>query len=448
MVLNNLAKTILVSAMTAGVIACSATDTASTSSNAKQANQSADLIAVNPTWLNQSYANYRAGDETLKRVVASVVKAADQALTKPTVSVLDKTLVAPSGDKQDYISVGPYWWPDPSKPDGLPWIKRDGKTNPASKTTGSDKPAMNDMLMYISSLSLAYYYTKEEKYAEKAASFIKTWFLNPQTRMNPSLDYGQAVPGAEDGRPYGIIETRWFIRLLDDIGLISNSKHFDETAQQQFKTWVSEYTQWLITNPLGQGACDAHNNHGTYCEAQIAAYALFTGQKDLAKQYVERVFKHRLAEQVKPNGAQPDELARTRPIHYSVFNLEAYVFAARVGDHLGMDMWNYQAANGASIKQMIDFILPSIKQQGYWQNVKDKKMRMGRLFYFLQYAHIKYGDVKYQQAISDLMPLVAEEDRSEFAQCLLIMPKPDNLSLSDLVKVDPTGEKSTYRCYY
>ncbi|EWH09153.1 hypothetical protein DS2_13809 [Catenovulum agarivorans DS-2] len=451
MVLKNFAKTMMVGAMTAGILACSTSQQISENS-VSQKDGSFDtphrFVAINPDWLQQSYTSYQAGDPLIKRVVSSVVDAADDALTKPNVSVLDKTLVAPSGDKQDYISVGPYWWPDPSKPDGLPWIKRDGKVNPASKTTGSDKPAMNDMLMYISSLSMAYYYTKDEKYAEKAASFINTWFLSPNTRMNPSLDFGQAVPGAEDGRPYGVIETRWFIRLIDDVGLISNSKHFNKIKQQQFKNWLSQYTNWLQTSELGKQACDAHNNHGTYCEAQIAAYALYTGQKSTAKQYVERVFKHRLAEQVEPNGAQPDELARTRPLHYSVFNLEGYFFAARVADQLGLDMWQFTAENGASIKKMVDFILPAIKKQGYWQNVADKKMRRGRLFYFLQYAYIKFGDEKYRQAIEDLFSLVANEDRAELAQCLLVMPTPTNLTLADLKQMDPTGAKSKYRCYY
>lgn len=406
------------------------------------------LITVDAIWLQQSYQNYQAGSPLLTQVVKYLTIAADHALTQSPVSVLDKTLVPPSGDKRDYISVGPYWWPDSTKPDGLPWIKKDGKVNPMSKTNGSDKPVMNEMLFQISSLALAYHYTKEAKYAQHAALLVDTWFLNDKTGMYPSLKFGQAVPGVSDGRSYGIIETRWFMRLIDDVTLISDSKFFDKQAQTKFKHWIKSYSNWLETSDLGKEQCQAHNNHGTYCEAQIAYYAFYTGDNEKAKYYVNKVFKERLAKQVEPNGAQTDELSRTRPLHYSLFNLEAYFYAARVADHLGLDMWNFKAENGASIKQMIDFMLPAIEDKGYWQKVKDKKMRKARLFYFIEYAYQKYREDKYLDGISQIFSLAPEEDRSEFAQCLLIMPTSSALTLEQLQEIDATGKKSSYRCYY
>lgn len=406
------------------------------------------LITINDEWLNDSYASYLKNDLVLQHIVKTVTTMADSALNQGPYSVLDKAIIPPSGDKQDYMSIGPYWWPDETKPGGLPWIKRDGKVNPSSKTGGSDKAVMNNMLFQISDLALAYHYTKEEKYAKHAALLMNTWFLDEATQMKPALTYGQAVPGKSDGRKYGIIETRWFIRLLDDVALISASPYFSDVQQVQFKTWVSNYLNWLLSDDLGIGACDAHNNHGTYCEAQVAAYALFVGNESVAKEYANRVFNTRLMQQVEPSGAQPDELARTRPLHYSVFNLEAYFYAARVGDHLGLDLWHYRAENGVSLQTAIDFLLPAIKKEGYWENIKDKKMRRGRLYYFLQYAHQKYGDEKYRQAMNDLLPLVALEDRSEMLQCFLIMPKPKNMTLAQVMVMDPKGKKSKYRCYY
>ncbi|MGJ8679416.1 alginate lyase family protein [Paraglaciecola sp.] len=416
--------------------------------NKKVRAENTRFISIDQAWLESSYADYKSGDPVLNQVVKNLLVKAEIGLKKDSVSVLDKSLTPPSGSKKDYISVGPYWWPDETKSDGLPWIKKDGQVNPSSKTNGSDKIVMNEMLFQISDLSLAYFYTKDKKYAKKASQLINTWFLDPTSGMNPSLHYGQAVPGQSDGRKYGVIETRWFIRLIDDVGLLSDSGALSSGQQTQFKNWLGEYLNWLLNNELGQGACDAHNNHGTYCEAQVAAYALFTGKNALAKKYTKRVFDTRLEQQVKPSGAQPDELARTRPLHYSLFNLEAYFFAARVGDHLGLDMWHYQSPNGSSLKSAIDFLLPAIKEQGYWQNVEDKKMRRGRLFYFLQVAYQKYADDKYLQAIEDLIPLVVKEDRAELAQCLLISPKPQSINLARLLKMDPDGSKSHYRCYY
>ncbi len=180
----------------------------------------------------------------------------------------------------------------------------------------------------------------------------------------------------------------------------------------------------------------------------MAVYALYTGNKELAGEYVKRVFEQRLPKQVEVSGAQPDELARTRPLHYSLFNLEAYFYTARVADHLGLDMWNYTTKDGVGIKTMIDFLVPAINKQGYWETVKDSKTRRGRLFYFLNMAHQQYGDPKYLRAIQDLIPLIEQEDRAELSQCLLISPTPSGITLPSLLAMDPDGSKSGYRCYY
>ena len=409
---------------------------------------SEQTILIKQDWLRQSYSNYLTGDPVTQHVISNLLVKAERELKRQPVSVLDKSLVPPSGDKKDYISVGPYWWPDESKPDGLPWIQKDGQVNPASRTDGSDKPNMNDMLFQVSTLTLANYYTKQEKYGLYAAKLIDTWFLDPVTGMNPSLSFGQAVPGKSDGRKYGVIETRWFVRLIDDVILLSQEGQLSPNQQSQFKQWISDYLTWLTTDELGVGACDVHNNHGTFCEAQVAAYAWFVGDTDKASKYVNRVFKTRLDKQVEPDGAQPDELSRTRPLHYSLFNLEAYFIAARVADHLGMDMWNYVTPKGISLKQALDFLIPAINKQGHWDNGKDKKMRRARLFYFLNLAYNEYGDEKYLRAMNDLIPLAIDEDRSELVQCLLISPTPKGFTLDALKKMDPTGKKSHYRCYY
>lgn len=411
------------------------------------------FIIMQTPWLAQSLALYREGEPVMVEVANQVREQADLAVLKPPYSVMSKTAIPPSGDKHDYISVGPYWWPNTNTSTGLPWVKRDGETNPSSKKGGTDKPELNAMLNDISSLAMAYTYTENEEYAKKAIEFIRTWFIKPETRMNPNLHFGQAVPGLSDGRPYGVIETRWLVRLIDDIALLNRSINLNKDDIIAIKQWFNDYLHWLTTDPLGKEACNAHNNHGTYCEAQVASYALFVGKKALAKTYVKRVFETRMAQQIRADGAQPDELARTRPLHYSLFNLEAYFIAARVADALEMDYWNYRADNGASLQQAIDFLIPALTQEGYWHtHAFSEKMRVARLYYFLRYAKTKYAsednDDKYSNAIKLLYTYAENEDRNELAQCFLMMPKPDSFTLETLNKIDPKRLKTKYRCYY
>src|SRR5262245_17435085 len=85
------------------------------------------VFALNPSALAETRARLRAGDATLQLALAALLADARKALATKPISVTQKSaLLPPTNDKHDYFSLSPYWWPDPSKPDGLPYIRRDG----------------------------------------------------------------------------------------------------------------------------------------------------------------------------------------------------------------------------------------------------------------------------------------------------------------------------------
>src|SRR5687768_4150728 len=116
--------------------------------------------------LARAKAKLAAGDDKTREVVDDIRKDADAALAVGPFSVVDTDFVPPSGDKHDYMSLSPYWWPDPSKPDGKPYLRKDGEFNP--ERDKYDLPRMEAMADAVGSLALAYYFTGEEKYADKA----------------------------------------------------------------------------------------------------------------------------------------------------------------------------------------------------------------------------------------------------------------------------------------
>jgi hypothetical protein len=277
---------------------------------------------------------------------------ADAELKAPIVAVTDKhTLMPPSGDKHDYFSLSPYWWPDPSKPDGLPYIRRDGVTNPESKKD-LDQPRIAAMGYNVNTLALAWYLIGDEKYATRASAQLHAWFLDSATKMNPHLRFSQLVKGNPEERGSGIVDTRWFIEAVDAAGLLAGSKSWTAEDDADLKTWFRAYLDWLLTSPNGKHEHDAKNNHGSWYAAQTATYALFVGDSARARQIAEGS-KARIGWQITADGDQPIENQRTRSMHYSAFNAEALSRLAEGSRRVGVDLWHYQSPSGGSLQRAI-----------------------------------------------------------------------------------------------
>jgi hypothetical protein len=200
------------------------------------------------------------------------------------------------------------------------------------------------------------YFSGDEKYAAKATELIRIWFLNPATKMNPNLNYGQGIPGEVEGRPAGLISARGLVQLVDAIGLLENSKTWTADDQKGMTLWFTEWLHWLTTSKIGQGELSAKNNPGTYCEAQAASIALFLGKTEMARDIILQARAKRIATQIEPDGRQPLELARTTSFGYSMFNLRALMELADIGRNVGVDLWHYETKDGRSILKAAEFM--------------------------------------------------------------------------------------------
>ncbi len=305
-------------------------------------------------------------------------------------SVTHKTMVPPSGSKNDYLSISPYWWPDPTKEDGLPWIRKDGKTNPVSKTSDTDSVRIGYFTRSVRALAIAYYFSGDEAYAEKAIEYIRMWFFDPETRMNPNMNFAQGVPGVAPGRRSGLIDSRGLAdRLLDAIAMLSKSAHWTEADEKGIKAWYGEYLHWLLNDELSggpEGEAYSENNHGTWYDLQVAGIACFLGKEKLARTMVNKG-KMRIDTQFDKEGKQAHELARTRPYHYSYFNLTALVGLAQVGAKVGVDLWHYESTNGASIEKGIEFLATyHDPDKAFPYPDRDKPRRVPRMAPVYQFA--------------------------------------------------------------
>ncbi len=246
---------------------------------------------------------------------------ADGLMQVEPVSVMMKEKAAVSGDKHDYMSLSRYFWPDPSKPDGLPYISRDGVSNPELEKYDRGRLAL--MAGRVTTLSLAWYFSGDERYAQKAVEHLRVWFLDKATRMNPNLDYAQTIPGkfGGKGRCYGVIDGYSFVKMLDAVQMLEGSKAFTAKDSKALKQWFSQFLNWILTSQQGIEEGNQKNNHATAHDVQVIAYARYVGNKKVMEQYLSQFYEKRMKTQIEPDGRQPYELSRTLAFGYSQYNL-------------------------------------------------------------------------------------------------------------------------------
>ena len=304
------------------------------------------------------------GEPAAVKALDLLRRRAHRQLSAGPFSVVDGAEVPPSGDKHDYVSQAPYWWPDPKQPGGLPYIRRDGRVNPESDD--GDETRLERMCEAAWELSLAWQLTNDRRYADHSANLIRVWYLVPETRMNPRLPFGQFVPGRSVGRNEGILETRRMLRALDAAGMLADSPAWTVRDREALQAWFGEYLRWLRVSELGKEESAAENNHGTWYDVQVVAFALFVGDKELAEKAALRAKKRRIEDALDEKGRQIHELERTKALDYSLLNLEGLLTLASLAERVNVDLWNAKLDDGRSLRKALDWLEPFAAGRKEW----------------------------------------------------------------------------------
>ncbi len=301
-----------------------------------------------PQWLEAI-----AADEARR---TSLIKEATKALARGPYSVTDKGRLVPGASPHDYTSIGPYWWPDPDKSDGLPYTRRDGEVNPERDGPNFDKDRLRNLGRDMQALSLGYYLTGDERYAERAGLLVRTWFLDPDTRMAPNLDFAQGIPGRVDGRGEGVIESSDLSTIVESIGLIAPSGALSDTEMTELKGWFTQFATWLATSDNGTDEMQKTNNHGVFYDFYLAHFALFAGLDSVTASIANKFPEFRLARQMDKQGRFIEELKRTRSWHYANYVVAGAARLATIGECVGADLWNERLEDGRNFQNANDFL--------------------------------------------------------------------------------------------
>ena len=350
-----------------------------------------DLVTMDFNQLAKSKQRIEKNDKEYTSAFDQLIRDAKHALMFKPVSVMSKKDLPPSGDKHDYMSIAPYWWPNPNTANGVPYVRRDGEVNPETQNF-TDKTVLPGLSSRIYHLALAYYFTGKEAYAAHASKLIRVWFLDTATRMNPNLNYAQSVKGVTNGRAEGVIDTRHFMHIMDGIQLLKASSVWTAKDQAGMEAWVTDFIQWLGNSTIGKEEMNAPNNHGVWYDAQLLAYAGFMRDTNLIKTIYTRVMS-RLDKEMDAQGSFPLEMKRTTSLHYSVFILNAYSSLATRFQQLGLDLWQAKTASGKSLKKGFDFILPYLLKKQQWTGPQINEFKQAEAIPLLNKAITQYGCV-------------------------------------------------------
>jgi hypothetical protein len=370
------------------------------------------------SWMKKVKNDLNSGDTYFLPAYEQLIKDADEALDDGVYSVTFKEMVPPSNNKHDYLSMGPYWWPDPEKPDGLPYIRRDGEVNPERNEL--DSPQKNKMINAVRTLALAWYFSGEEKYAEKASELLRVWFVDEETLMNPHLEYGQFIPGRTPGRFIGLIDMASLHTLVDAIALLETSEVMSKDEKEEIQTWFERYFRWLVESGHGKQEDDYKNNHSVAYDMQSSGIAYFIGDNDFAARKVRELPRRRIDPMIEADGRQPHELIRTKAFGYSVSNLGNLFRVGEKGKNLGVDIFDYKNVKGGSLQKALDYLIQYIGGEEDWpyEQISDWQDKENDLGLIVRKAALIYEDENYQKLWKNTF-----YDRLKTDWSLLVIPE-------------------------
>jgi hypothetical protein len=289
-----------------------------------------------------------------------VIEAADKFLKEKPATITASRSPRSAGGLHDFFSEGDYWWPDPKNPNG-PYIQRDGMANPDNFV--EHRRALMRFSVQMPALAAAYRLTVKRAYADKAAEHLRAWFIDEETRMNPNLQYAQAIKGITTGRGIGIIDTIHLVEVARAVETLEGAKALGLNDVVGIKKWFADYLEWMTTSKNGIDEREAKNNHGTCWVMQVAAFAHLTGNQELLE-YSRKRFKEVIVpNQIERDGSLPQELRRTKPYGYSLFNLEALTTIAEILSTRDDNLWTFETTDGRGIRRAMEFMFPFIKDK-------------------------------------------------------------------------------------
>ncbi|HAH26097.1 MAG TPA: alginate lyase [Prolixibacteraceae bacterium] len=306
--------------------------------------------------------------KVIDNIRTETIAQADAVMKEKPVTVTCSTCKRSAGGTHDFYSEGDYWWPDPNNPNG-PYIQKDGQSNPGNFV--DHRLAMIRFSEITATLTSAWMLTGKQKYADQALKHLKAWFVNPATLMNPDMLYAQAIWGRYTGRGIGLIDAYHLVEVAQSAKILINNHAIAKKDAPKIKGWFSSFLTWITTHPYGIDEMNAKNNHGTCWAVTASMMADLTGNEEVRRMCIARFKTVLLPSQMDADGSFPQELKRTKPFGYSLFNIDALCNLAQILSTKEDNLWEFKTDDGKTLRKGMEFIYPYIADKSKWPYAKD-----------------------------------------------------------------------------
>lgn len=335
-------------------------------------------------------------EDTRTEMIQMVEEKADEIVEAdyiPTIIEKSADALAPSGNPHDYVSLTRYLMSRTD--DGT--IFEDGKYNQnREKYTDSKRMEVARTNLFFTSQAALESQSdgqmdKANKYAKYSQDVLQAWFIDEKTKMTPNLEFAQMVEGENTGNFFGIIEGDDLLSFVNQAQRLRDAKLLDEKVFAGVSQWFNAYLDWLTTSEKGLKEKETQNNQGTFYDLQIATIADFVGKEDLVRETLESA-KSRIDKHITNAGEMPLESQRVDSYGYQLYNLYGYSKLAAIGEKYNVDLWNYQAPNGGSLKKAFEHFSVGLPAS---YNHPIPEQRAGQFYLTLRAAARAYNEPKY-----------------------------------------------------
>lgn len=320
------------------------------SQTATPATQGASYIYVSQAQLAAVAERVRNDDAPWRSAYKRAMKDADKALNFSPRSVVDD---------------GTPKWDDPHR------FGKDEKRH--------DYRAALKMTTAVRDAALGYWFTREDRYAERAIDLLYHWCLNPETYMAPNADMANNNVSIE---LWITIPKLWYgASLLGDHPYWTEKRNRD--LESEFERWTRSFVESIPAPPYYQ-----YNNMWAWRIQTLAAAGAYLGDQELldrafAMWRAERKTAAHGTDRPRPwsqyrqwnddaaKGYLKRELARNDGFNYHVYGTKALTMTAEIAHHHGIDLYTFNAPTdperGSTLKKLFDWMVPYLKDPAKWK---------------------------------------------------------------------------------